>query len=59
MDLVPNADDNEAILQAMQRLKGKMNHYYYVKMLKEIGASGEDLEFDQQVTGLTKYFTDS
>ncbi|SVE19751.1 uncharacterized protein METZ01_LOCUS472605, partial [marine metagenome] len=31
MELVPNADDNEAILQAMQRLKGKMNHYYYIK----------------------------
>ena len=59
MDLVPNADDNEAILQAMRRLKGKMNHYYYVKMLGEIGVSGEDLEFDQQVTGLSKHFTDS
>ena len=58
MDLVPNADDNEAILQAMQRLKVKMNHYYYVKMLEEIGISGEDLEFNQQLKGLSEHFTD-
>ena len=59
MDLVPNTDDNEAILKATQSLKGKMNHYYYVKMLEEIGIPGEDLEFDQQLRGLSKYFTDS
>ena len=48
MDLVPNADDNEAIVQTMQRLKGKMNHYYYVKMIEEIGIPKGDVEFDQQ-----------
>ena len=59
MDLVPNADDNEAIVQTMQRLKGKMNHYYYVKMIEEIGIPKEDVEFDQQLKGLSGYFTDS
>ena len=59
MDLIPNTDDNETIFQAMQGLKGKMNHYYYVKILDEIGVPREDLEFDQQLRGLSKNFTDS
>ena len=59
MGLVPNADDNEAILQTMQRLKGEMNYYYYVKMFNEIGIPREDLEFDQQLKGLSENFKDS
>lgn len=59
MNLVPNTDDNEAILRAMQRLKGEMNHYYYIKILDEIGISREDIEFDQELKGLSEYFTDS
>ena len=58
MDLVPNADDNETILQAMQRLKGKMNHYYYVKMIEEIGIPREGLDFGHQLKGLSENFTD-
>jgi len=58
MDLIPNANDNEMVIKAMQLLKRKMNHYYYVKILDEIGVPREDLEFDQQLRGLSKNFTD-
>ena len=58
MNLVPNTDDNEAILQTMQRLKEKMNHYYYIKMLDEIGIPREDVEFNQQLKGLSTNYTD-
>ena len=59
MDLVPNTDDNEIVLQAIQRLKRRMNHYYYIEILDEIGISREDFEFDQQLKGLSENFTDS
>jgi hypothetical protein len=36
-----------------------MNYYYYVKMLSEIGIPREDLEFDQQLKGLSENFKDS
>ena len=58
MDLIPNTDDDETILQSMQRMKDKMNHYYYIRVLDEIGVPRGDLEFDQQLTGLSKNFTD-
>lgn len=59
MNLIPNTDDNETVLQAMQRLRKRINHYYYVKILDEIGISREGSEFDQQLQGLSEYFTDS
>ena len=59
MDLIPNTDDNETVLQVMERLRGKMNHYYYVKILDELGIPRGGLEFDQQLKGLSDHFTDS
>ena len=58
MNLIPNTDNNKIILQAMQNLKNKMNHYYYVRVLDEIGVSREALDFDQRLKGLSKNFTD-
>ena len=58
MDLVPNTNEDEIALQAMQRLKGKMNHFYYLRMLEEIGISREGLEFDQQLKGVSNFFTE-
>ena len=59
MDLIPDTNDNETILHAMKRLREKMNHYYYLKILKEIGIYGDDIQFDQQLKGLSENFTDS
>ena len=58
MDLIPNTDSDKTILQTMQHLKEKMNHYYYLRLLDEIGVPREVLEFDQQLKGLSKNFTD-
>ncbi|SVD26176.1 uncharacterized protein METZ01_LOCUS379030, partial [marine metagenome] len=53
MDLVPNSDNDKTVLEAIQRLKGKMNYFYFRKMLKEIGAPIKDLEFQQKLKGVS------
>ena len=58
MDLVPNTDENKIVLQAIGRLKGKMNYFYYLKMLEEIGVPIKDLEFEQQLKGVSNFFTE-
>ena len=58
MDLVPNTDNDKTVLEAIQRLKGKMNYFYFRKMLKEIGAPIKDLEFQQKLKGVSNYFTE-
>jgi hypothetical protein len=58
MDLVPSTDEDKVVLQAIGRLKGKMNYFYYLKMLKEIGVSLKDLEFEQQLKGVSNFFTE-
>jgi len=40
-------------------LKRELNYYYYLRMLEEIGVPKEDLEFNQQLKGLSMYFTGS
>ena len=57
--LFPDTNKNKAALKAMQLLKGKMNYFYYVKMLEEIGGSRDDLDFDQQLKGVSNFFIDS
>jgi len=42
----------------MQRLKGKMNYFYYLKMLEEMGVPVKDLEFEQQLKGVSNFFTE-
>ena len=58
MDLVPNTDEDKIVLQAIGRLKGKMNYFYYLKMLEEIGVPIQDLEFELQLTGFSNFFTE-
>ena len=58
MDLVPNTSEDSIALEAVQRLKGKMNHFYYLRMLEDIGVSMEGLEFDQQLKGVSNFFTE-
>ena len=58
MDLVPNTDNDKMALEAIQRLKGKMNYFYFRKMLEEIGIPIKDLEFQQQLKGVSNYFTE-
>jgi len=58
MDLVPATDDDKTVIQAIQRLKGKMNYFYFLKMLKEMGVSTKDLEFEQQLKGVSNFFTE-
>ena len=58
MDLVPNTDEDKVVLQAIARLKGKMNYFYYLKMLEEIGVPIKDLEFEQQLKGVSNFFTE-
>jgi len=58
MDLVPNTNEDEIVLQAIGRLKEKMNYFYYFKMLEEIGVSIKDLEFEQQLNGVSNFFTE-
>ena len=58
MDLVPNTDKDKVVLQAIGRLKGKMNYFYYLKMLEEIGVPIKDLEFEQQLKGVSNFFTE-
>jgi len=42
----------------MQLLKEKMNYFYYLKMLEEIGVSRDDLDFNQQLKGASNFFID-
>ena len=58
MDLVPATDKNKVVIQAIQRLKGKMNYFYYLKMLEEMGVPIKDLEFGQQLKGVSNFFTE-
>ena len=58
MDLVPNTDEDKAVLLSIKRLKGKMNYFYYLKMLEEMGVPIEDLEFEQQLKGVSNFFTE-
>ena len=58
MDLVLATDKDKAVIQAIQRLKGKMNYFYYLKMLEEMGVSIKDLEFEQQLKGVSNFFTE-
>ena len=56
--LFPDTNKNKTALKAMQLLKGKMNYFYYLKMLEEIGVSRDDLEFNQQLKGVSNFFID-
>ena len=56
--LFPDTNKNKTALKAMQLLKEKMNYFYYVKMLEEIGVSRDDLEFNQQLKGVSNFFID-
>jgi hypothetical protein len=58
MSLVPVTDEDKTVIQAMQRLKGKMNYFYYLKMLEEMGVPVKDLEFEQQLKGVSNFFTE-
>jgi hypothetical protein len=58
MNLVPVTDEDKTVIQAMQRLKGKMNYFYYLKMLEEMGVPVKDLEFEQQLKGVSNFFTE-
>ncbi len=58
MDLVPATDKDKTVIQAIQRLKGKMNYFYYLKMLEEMGIPTKDLEFEQQLKGVSNFFTE-
>ena len=58
MSLVPVTDEDKTVIQAMQRLKGKMNYFYYLKMLEEMGVPIKDLEFEQQLKGVSNFFTE-
>ena len=58
MNLVPATDEDKTVIQAMQRLKGKMNYFYYLKMLEEMGVPTKDLEFEQQLKGVSNFFTE-
>ena len=58
MNLVPATDEDKTVIQAMQRLKGKMNYFYYLKMLEEMGVPVKDLEFGQQLKGVSNFFTE-
>ena len=56
--LFPDTNKNKTALKAMQLLKEKMNYFYYLKMLEEIGVSRDDLEFNQQLKGASNFFID-
>jgi len=58
MNLVPVTDEDKTVIQSMQRLKGKMNYFYYLKMLKEMGVPIKDLKFEQQLKGVSNFFTE-
>ncbi len=58
LDLVPNTDEEKIVLRAIKRLKGKMNYFYYLKMLQEMGVNFEELEFEQQLEGVSNFFTE-
>lgn len=56
--LFPDTNKNKTALKAMQLLKEKMNYFYYLKMLEEIGVSRDDLDFNQQLKGASNFFID-
>ena len=56
--LFPDTNKNKIALKAMQLLKEKMNYFYYLKMLEEIGVSRDDLDFNQQLKGASNFFID-
>ena len=58
MDLVPNTDEDKTVLLAIKRLRGTMNYFYFLKMLEEMGVPIEDLEFEQQLKGVSNFFTE-
>jgi hypothetical protein len=58
MDLIPNTDEDKIVLKAITHLKGKMNYFYYLKMLEEIGVPIKDLEFEQKLKGVSNFFTE-
>ena len=58
LDLVPNTDEDKIVLESIKRLKEKMNYFYYLKMLQEIGVTSEEVEFEQQLKGVSNFFTE-
>ena len=58
MNIVPDTDEDKIVFQAVKRLKGKMNYFYYLKLLEEMGIPINDLEFDQQLKGASSFFTE-
>ncbi len=58
MNIVPDTDEDKIVFQAVKRLKDKMNYFYYLKVLEEMGIPIKDLEFDQQLKGVSSFFTE-
>jgi len=58
MNIVPDTDEDKIVFQAVKRLKGEMNYFYYLKVLEEMGIPVKDLEFDQQLKGVSSFFTE-
>ena len=58
MNIVPDTDEDKIVFQAVKRLKGEMNYFYYLKVLEEMGIPIKDLEFDQQLKGVSSFFTE-
>ena len=58
MNIVPDTDEDKIVFQAVKRLKGEMNYFYYLKVLEEMGIPIKDIEFDQQLKGISSFFTE-
>ena len=58
MNIVPDTDEDKIVFQAVKRLKGEMNYFYYLKVLEEMGIPIKDGEFDQQLKGVSSVFTE-
>jgi hypothetical protein len=58
MNIVPDTDEDKIVFQAVKRLKGEINYFYYLKVLEEMGIPIKDLEFDQQLKGVSSFFTE-
>ncbi|KMP11399.1 hypothetical protein UR09_02105 [Candidatus Nitromaritima sp. SCGC AAA799-A02] len=59
MNAIPTTHSEEIVRRAVQRLRGEMNYYYYVRLLNEIGVPEETLKFHKKLEGMSGYFTDS
>ena len=58
MNIVPDTDEDKIVFQAVKRLKGEMNYFYYLKVLEEMGIPIKDGEFVQQLKGVSSFFTE-